>query len=240
VKSGAPRAAVPRRARREEENSYIRELILDTAERLFAEYGVLAVSNRQIAEAAGQGNTAVVGYHFGTKTDLVRALVRRFNVVVERARAQLLAQIGESRDVRDWVSCQVYPITDRLAALGSPTWFARFGAQVMTDPTLRDIMVEEAILASPSVRQAFDGIRHCLPDLPREVRREREEIALVLIVHMCAVRERALADGLATPHPSWDGAASGLVDALVGVWLAPVTPVGESALAGQPHRGRRH
>ncbi|HTJ72030.1 MAG TPA: TetR family transcriptional regulator [Actinospica sp.] len=214
-----------RKARREDQNSYIRELILDTAERLFAEHGVFAVSNRQIAEAAEQGNTAVVGYHFGTKTDLVRALVRRFNTVVERERAELIAQIGDSKDVRDWVSCQVYPITDRLAALGSPSWFARFGAQVMTDPALRDIMVDEAILASPSVRQAFDGIRGCLPGLPHEVRWEREEIALNLIVHLCAARERALADGLSTPRTSWEGTASGLIDALVGVWLAPVTPV---------------
>ena len=48
-----------------------RQVIIETAERLFAEHGVFAVSNRQIAEAAGQGNTAVVGYHFGTKTDQI-------------------------------------------------------------------------------------------------------------------------------------------------------------------------
>ena len=52
-----------------------RELILTTAERLFAEHGV-AVSNRQISEAAGQANNFAVGYHFGTKTDLVLAIVR--------------------------------------------------------------------------------------------------------------------------------------------------------------------
>lgn len=220
-----------RKARRDDQNSYIRELVLDTAERLFAEHGVFAVSNRQIAEAAGQGNTAVVGYHFGTKTDLVRALVRRFNVVVEKSRAQMLARIGDSKDVRDWVECQVYPITDRLAELGSPSWFARFGAQVMTDPTLRDIMVEEAILASPSVRQAFDGIRRSVPALPPEVRREREDVALTLIVHMCAERERALADDTPpTPSPSWHSAASGLTDILVAVWLAPVSPVEEPPL----------
>ena len=227
-----------RKARREDQNSFIRELILDTAERLFAEHGVFAVSNRQIAEAAGQGNTAVVGYHFGTKTDLVRALVRRFNVVVEQERARMLARIGESEDVRDWVECQVYPITDRLAALGAPTWFARFGAQVMTDPMLRKIMVDEAILASPSVRQTFDGIRRCLLSaLPAAVHREREEAALTLIVHMCAERERALADGLPTPRPNWQGAASGLTDILVGMWLAPVSPVDdESPAARYRHR----
>jgi cytochrome P450 len=52
-------------------------VILATTERLFAERGIHAVSNRQISEAAGQGNSAAVGYHFGTKADLVRAIARR-------------------------------------------------------------------------------------------------------------------------------------------------------------------
>ena len=35
-----------------------------------------AVSNRQISEAAGQGNNAAACYHFGTRTDLLRAIER--------------------------------------------------------------------------------------------------------------------------------------------------------------------
>ncbi|MEV0038015.1 TetR family transcriptional regulator, partial [Streptomyces sp. NPDC050804] len=53
------------RAVRAERGDATRELILVTAERLFAEHGVFAVSNRQVSEAAGQGNNAAVGYHFG-------------------------------------------------------------------------------------------------------------------------------------------------------------------------------
>ncbi|MDU0294099.1 TetR family transcriptional regulator, partial [Saccharothrix longispora] len=45
--------------------------LLAAAERLFAERGLYAVSNRQISAEAGQGNNAAVGYHFGTKADLV-------------------------------------------------------------------------------------------------------------------------------------------------------------------------
>src|SRR5689334_11875996 len=109
-----------------------RELILAAAERLFAEHGVFAVSNRQVSEAAGQGNNTAVGYHFGTKADLVRAIARKHAEQIERLRLRMVAEI-EPADARDWVSCLVRPVTDHLAALGSPTWFARFGAQVMTD-----------------------------------------------------------------------------------------------------------
>ncbi|MFC4591037.1 TetR/AcrR family transcriptional regulator [Sphaerisporangium corydalis] len=202
--------------------SATREQILTAAERLFAEHGVFAVSNRQVSEAAGQGNNAAVGYHFGTKTDLVRAIARRHAEQIERGRLRMAAEIADPTDVRDWVACLVRPVTDHLDALGTPTWFARFGAQVMTDPVLREIMVEES-LCSPSLRQTLDGLNRCLPELPVEVRAERNDMAGQLMAHMCAERERALAEGIPTPRRSWHGAATGLIDALVGLWLAPVT-----------------
>ncbi|WP_425465208.1 TetR/AcrR family transcriptional regulator [Nonomuraea diastatica] len=202
--------------------SATREQILVAAERLFAEHGVFAVSNRQVSEAAGQGNNAAVGYHFGTKADLVRAIARKHAEHTERIRERMVAEVGDSAEVRDWVACLVRPTAEHLASLGSPTWFARFGAQVMTDPTLRAIMVEES-LTSPSLQQIIDGLDRCLPALPAEVRAERNDMARQLMVHMCAERERALAEGVPTPRASWHDTATGLIDAIVGLWQAPVT-----------------
>lgn len=199
-----------------------RELILTTAERLFAEHGVHAVSDRQVSEAAGQGDNAAVGYHFGTKADLVRAIARKHAERVEGNRVRLLAEIGDSTAVRDWVSCPVRPNTEHLAALGGPTWHARFCAQVMTDPALHRIMVEES-LGSPSPRRLVDGLWRCLPRLPDEVRAERASMARRLILHTCAERERALAENTRTPRASWHDAATGLVDVIVGLSRTPVT-----------------
>lgn len=207
---------------RAEQVSATRELILTAAERLFAERGVNAVSNRQVSEAAGQGNNTAVGYHFGTKADLVRAIVRKHATPIEEIRARLLAGAGGSTDVRDWVDCLVRPIPEHLGALGGPTWYARFCAQVVTDPALHQILIEES-LASPTLRQIIDGLNRCLPELPAEVRAERGEMARHLIVHMPAERERAIAENRATPRATWDDTATGLVDALVGLWLAPVS-----------------
>ncbi|MFF7188342.1 TetR/AcrR family transcriptional regulator [Streptomyces sp. NPDC008222] len=210
------------RTGRAEQVGATRELILTAAERLFAERGVHAVSNRQVSEAAGQGNNTAVGYHFGTKADLVRAIVRKHAARIEDVRLRLLTETGDSTDVRDWVSCLVRPLPEHLAALGSPTWYARFCAQVMTDPAMHAIMVEES-LSSPSLRQVFDGLHRCLPDLPPEIRAERSAMARELILHLPTERERALAEGMPTPRATWGDAASGLVDAIVGIWLAPVT-----------------
>lgn len=199
------------------------ELLLVTAERLFAERGLLAVSNRHISEAAGQGNNTAVGYHFGSKVDLMRAIERRHAERIEQLRGEMVAGVADSTDIRDWVACLVLPLTSHLATLGSPTWFARFAAQLLTDPSLRELVFKE-VTAAPSLHQIIDGLHRCLPDLPPEVRRERHDMARQLMVHMCAERERALADGAATPRAGWHEAGIGLVDAIVGLWLAPVTP----------------
>ena len=201
--------------------SATREQILVAAERLFAEHG-LTVSNRQISEAAGQGNNFAVGYHFGAKTDLVRAILHRHQEQIELVRLRMIADVGDSTDLRVWASCLVRPYTEHLAALGSPSWFARFGAQVATDPMLRAIMIDEA-LVRPSLLRVIEGLHACLPALPEEVRRERSDMARMLIEHVCAERERALAEGTGTPRATWDDTATGLIDALVGLWLAPVT-----------------
>jgi AcrR family transcriptional regulator len=208
---------------RSERSAATRERILDAAERLFAEHGVYAVSNRAVAEAAGQGNNAVVGYHFGTKADLVRALIRRHTAEMDTIRERMVAAVGERPGVRDWVDCLVLPIAEHLEALGSPTWYARFGAQLMTDPSLHEMMATEA-LNSAALHRVLDGLNACLPSLPPDIRRERSDICRLLLVHHFAERERALAEGHPTPRASWTDAATGLVDAIVGVWTSPVTP----------------
>ncbi|WP_090051838.1 TetR/AcrR family transcriptional regulator [Lentzea fradiae] len=207
---------------RTERANATRELILTAAERLFAEHGVLAVSNRQVSEAAGQGNNAAVGYHFGTKADLVRAIARKHLAQVEEVRQRMISRLGQEPDLRDWMRCLVHPLTEHLEALGNPTWFARFGAQVMTDPRLRPIIVEEN-RSSPSQRRILAGLDVCLAHLPQDVRAERHDMARQLLVHIIAERERALAENTPTPRTSWHDAATGLVDALVGLWQAPVS-----------------
>lgn len=208
---------------RPERGSATRGLILHTAERLFAENGMHAVSNRQIGEAAGQGNSAAVSYHFGTKADLVRAIARKHTDQIEQIRLRLLTGAVGATDVHNWVACMVRPVTEHLATSGNPTWYARFCAQVMTDPALHEITVEES-LTSPSLGLLLEGMNRCLPDLPPGVRAQRWVMARYLIVHMCVERERALAAGAATLQASWDELAASLIDAIAALWLAPVTP----------------
>lgn len=227
---------------RAEQVQATRDLLMTAAEHLIAEHGVAAVSARQISDAAGQGNTAAVGYHFGTKTDLVRAILRKHTEDIERIRAQMAdeAAQGGADGVRDWVSCLVRPTTGHLAELGAPTWFARFGAQVLTDPQLRPVLMEEAA-GTPAITRILRGVNRCLAGLPARVRAERDDMAFALMVHVIAEHERALATRAghagqrgADPRISWDHAATGLIDALTGLYQAPVTPGSQPHPAAEP------
>ncbi|WP_328806925.1 TetR family transcriptional regulator [Nocardiopsis coralli] len=198
-----------------------RARILTTAERLFAEHGLYAVSNRRIAEEAGQGNNTAVGYHFGTRGDLIRAIVRTHTDPVGRRRTAMTAELGDGAGARDWVRCLVAPVTEHLASLTAPTWYARFSAQVRTDPASRSMMADEALEAE-SLRRVVDGLDACLSGLSERTRAARGEMSAHLLVQMCAERERALAEG-EDPEAGWDRFTGELVDALVGLWTAPET-----------------
>ncbi|MFI5718844.1 TetR/AcrR family transcriptional regulator [Nocardia sp. NPDC051750] len=201
-----------------------RDAILIAAERLFAELGVNAVSNRQVSEAAGQGNNAAVGYHFGTKADLVLAIVRKHQAHTERLCRERVARVraSASPQVRDWVECLVRPVTEHLGSLGHPTWYARFVAQLMADPAYRRPLTDES-LSSRALRCVIEGLQVSMGHLPADLRRERNIMASLLIVHSCAERERALAAGETDPAGGWELTATRLVDAITGLYLAPAT-----------------
>jgi AcrR family transcriptional regulator len=197
-----------------------RDAIINAAERLFAEQGVQAVSNRQISEAAGQGNNAAVGYHFGTKADLIREIVRRHVERMEPLRNRMYEAIKGSTDLRDWVECLVVPVFEHYDTLGEPSWFARFAAQVQFDPQLRSIVEDEALRAE-SLDRTVEGLSRYMPDLPEAVVAERFRMTQMLMVLTPASREASMAKGEPVYGSSWREAGGALVDAIVGLLQAP-------------------
>lgn len=74
-------------------------VLLDTAERLFAQKGIETVSLRQIVIASGHGNQSGAHYHFGSREVLIRKLLERRMFVVDAVRHQVLDRlVSEGRD----------------------------------------------------------------------------------------------------------------------------------------------
>ncbi|WP_346384662.1 TetR family transcriptional regulator [Nocardioides sp.] len=105
-----------------------RRLIL-AAERLFAERGIDAVSLRAVNAAAGT-NVASVNYHFGTKAELVEALILERSGEVSARRAALLDELERvGLTARGLAEAFVTPVAEMALSDGN-TW-VRFIAGIL-------------------------------------------------------------------------------------------------------------
>jgi AcrR family transcriptional regulator len=193
-----------------------RELLLRTAERLYAEHGLAQVSNRQIVEAAGQANNSALSYHVGTRADLIEAITRTHLEPIADGMRELVELTRGSTNPRDHVASLVLPYIRHLADLGNPSWFARFIAQITTDPASTG---SHADLLAPHFQEGLATVWAHVPDLPAEEAELRSRTMRVAIIHTCAELERAAA---ATGVPvNWTLVAESLTDAVTGLLLAP-------------------
>jgi AcrR family transcriptional regulator len=88
-----------------------RTQILDAAERLFAEHGFRGTSVRAITDLAG-ANLAAVGYHFGSKAELLAAVIHRvIEPIIAAQNAGLDRLLAQTPDP---------PVTELVAAFAGP------------------------------------------------------------------------------------------------------------------------
>ena len=196
-----------------------RELLIDTAERLFAERGIHGVSMREIGLAAGQRNNGVTQYHFGDKAGLVVAIFERRSADVNARRLALLgAAQSDGRDgVRDLVEAFVVPLAEQVEQGHA---YVRFLSRLQTDGH-RDLLLS----AGPEVTSAYERIgrllrRQHLNELPRDLFWNRWTLVVNTAIS-------ALADYQAGASPLPGGRqlpleefTSELVDALTGMLVA--------------------
>lgn len=99
-----------------------RDLLLETAERLFAERGFDATSLRAIMAEAGT-NVAAVNYHFGSKDALLADLIQHRSDAIRADREERLAALesADRPDVDELAATIVEPVAS-LALRGEDAW----------------------------------------------------------------------------------------------------------------------
>lgn len=202
----------------------VRQALLDSAEELFATFGVDAVSNRRIAEHAGNANHSAVNYHFGSRDELVRATLTRYTDDTRHRRGQLAALLGPDSGLRDLLSCMIIPFTDQLASMPVPSWRARFLQQLKTVPSMVETVAQSSI-EDPYLDDLIQRTRAHVSGIPDSVLTGRSWLIGRLIVDACADYETRVEKG--SVEPDWTGFAYFLIDACAGMLAAPVTSEGD-------------
>ncbi|MER7232272.1 TetR/AcrR family transcriptional regulator [Streptomyces olivaceus] len=114
-----------------------RTQLLDAAEHLFAEHGYRGTSVRAITTRAG-ANLAAVGYHFGSKAELMAAVVRRVIEPINAAqRAGLDTVLARTSDpsVGELVEAFAGPLFDEMSAGGEGgARTSRLIVTILSDP----------------------------------------------------------------------------------------------------------
>jgi AcrR family transcriptional regulator len=165
-----------------------RELLILTAERLFAEHGIDAVSLRQINTEAGQRNLSATLYHFGSKEALIGIIYDFRMERVNRRRMEFLARLeagNQLDDIHALVEAVVAPIVEEVTSDDSGAHYIRFLAQVIGHPQLRLDNLWTSRHAD-GLSRIVSHMRSALPQLPAGISSLRIGLMWEQIIHALA------------------------------------------------------
>jgi AcrR family transcriptional regulator len=174
------------------------------AQRLFAERGVDGVTVREIAEAAGQKNHAAVGYHFGSKENLVRELVVDGAALIDERRNRLLDELeagGGPTCVAEVVDALIYPSVGLGGSDTQEDSYTRF--IVMLAMTHRELFIDALQNRwNSGYQRCLEHLRRLMPNMPEAVKNQRFVFLGSYLGGVLAMREAALTDS-ERKHPTW-------------------------------------
>lgn len=208
-----------------------KERILDAAETLFAEHGFAATSMRAITAEASV-NLAAAHYHFGSKEDLLDAVLRRRLEPLNRMRLEALGQAfeeaGEDGPTLEAVlRCFFEPPFHFLGEMGEAAGrFIRLAGRAHTDPegALRQRFLSHF---DGVVRSFLDAFSRVLPEVEERDLHWRIHFMVGSMAHVLAWSR----DGVCTQWFSGPEAPERVADALVAFCAAgmraPARPEGD-------------
>jgi AcrR family transcriptional regulator len=159
-----------------------REVLLVTAERLYATQGIDRVSLRQIGEAAGRRQTAAVQYHFGDVDGLLRAIVDHRTRAANDRRTEMLDDMvlaGRQDDVHALLEAIAFPLLETLPA---DSHYLGFVAELQARKRIAPIFIEPGTEYGENARRIGRFLDGALRHVPAELRARRIERAIELLL----------------------------------------------------------
>lgn len=178
--------------------------LVEAAERLIAEEGP-AVSLRQVVAAAGQRNSSAIRYHFGTREQLVGAVVDARQSVFEPKRLERLAALEAAGEVtaRGLIRALLEPVFEHQRG-ASPSHHARFMEKIRDYPGVELVRREDWIATGLIMSQLS---RQAAPvPASQQATRRRGLISVVfaLLADLERAEHRTPADRNAAEHATVD------------------------------------
>jgi AcrR family transcriptional regulator len=175
-----------------------RERILQTAEQLFAEKGIDAVSLREITAGAGV-NIAAVHYHFGSKKAVLEELFALRGGPIAERRLTLLSQIGRDPQgkpiLEDVLRAFLKPALEALADPGGASFVLLRARLAFEQAEVRRAVIGKAF--DVSNREFLSTLREALPELSADDLHWRFHFMLGAMVYTMAApgRIESITDG---------------------------------------------
>ncbi|MCK0090135.1 TetR/AcrR family transcriptional regulator [Rhodococcus sp. F64268] len=194
--------------------------LIETAEKLFARRGYDGVTLAEIRKAAGQHNSSVIGYYFGTKDGLLDAVADHRFPAVDAGRGALVRRFLQSRhtlSTRDALWAVAEPLANTL---GRNNHYVAMLYRLLDEGRLAEHVA--AAMATSNGYLADNTLRASAGHLPADVVEQRLDLVYESIV-------RALSRCDAVGRPPTYAELSALVDAWEAVLVAPLSEETQAA-----------
>ena len=183
--------------------------ILDAAEKLFAQKGFYATSLRMLTQEAGV-NLAAVNYHFGSKEELIKAVIERRILPLNKVRLERMQKIKDNvnaegcpPDTREILLAFFEPTFEfRKSGKGAQDFISLIG-RAFSDPrdTVRKLFLK---MVEPVFKLLFELLCEALPALPKNVVYLRLNFMLGAMAHSMNMSQmcQLIPDGLSLKFDS--------------------------------------
>jgi AcrR family transcriptional regulator len=178
---GAQTASAPRRSTSSE---LTRNVLVSTAETLFAERGLEGVSLAEINRKAGQRNATALHYHFGGKDGLIQAIFDKHRPRVNQLREQMIDALPEVPTLEQLLSALALPLLEQVRDADGGAAYVQFLAQMMNDPQVPLQGLDSAV--SPVLDRQLHYFTAALSHVAEDVRMLRVNFAVLMVFNALA------------------------------------------------------